>query len=58
MTRTRIVLTLILVATFAMLVGLAASVLLARRSTPRNESRPEATEPHRPQMPSHAIANA
>ncbi len=49
MTRTRIVLTLILVAAVAMLVGLAASALVARRlASPTPDSRPEATEPHRP----------
>lgn len=49
MTRTRIVLTLILVATVAMLIGLAASTVVARRLSPHpRDSRPEATEPHRP----------
>jgi len=49
MTRTRIVLTLILVATVAMLIGLLASTIVARTLAPQPPaSRPEATEPHRP----------
>ncbi len=44
MNRTRLVLTLVLVAMLAMLVGLFASTYLMR---PRPDSRPEATDPHR-----------
>jgi hypothetical protein len=49
MSRARIALTLILVATAAMLLGLVASSVLVRRlAPPAPDSRPEATEPHRP----------
>lgn len=55
MSRTRIILTLILVAAAAMLVGLAASTLIERRLSPSPAARPEATEPQRPQTPSHLV---
>jgi hypothetical protein len=49
MTRTRIVLTLILVATVAMVLGLIASSVLVPTLAPApSDSRPEATEPSRP----------
>jgi hypothetical protein len=49
MSRTRIVLTLVLVATVAMLLGMVASTLVTRSLGPRApDSRPEATEPQRP----------
>jgi hypothetical protein len=49
MTRTRIALTLIFVAMVAMLLGLVASTVVARRLAPQpHDSRPEATEPQRP----------
>jgi hypothetical protein len=55
MSRTRILLTLVLVAVAAMLVGLGVSTYLARRlSPPAGQPRPEATEPHRP---ADSIAN-
>jgi hypothetical protein len=44
MSRTRLVLTLVLVAMLAMLAGLAASTYLMRSGP---DSRPEATEPQR-----------
>jgi hypothetical protein len=48
MSRTRIVLTLVFVACLAMLAGLLLSDYIARRiAPPPNQSRPEATEPHR-----------
>ncbi len=47
MSRTRIIFTLILVATAAMLLGLMASTLVERRlAAPSLQSHPEATEPH------------
>lgn len=58
MSRGRIILTLILVAAAAMLVGLGASLLIERQLSPGTESRPEATEPQRPQTPSHIALNA
>jgi hypothetical protein len=57
MSRARIILTLVLVAAAAMLVGLAASTLIERRLAPRPNSRPEATEPQRSHTPSHVIVD-
>jgi hypothetical protein len=48
MTRTRIVLTLALVAAVAMLLGLLASTFVVRITPQTPDSRPEATEPQRP----------
>lgn len=59
MSRTRIVLTLLLVATLSMLAGLAATTFAARRLSPHHESRPEATEPQRTvPASSHIVVNA
>jgi hypothetical protein len=59
MSRTRTVFTLILVATIAMLIGLAASSVAMRWLTPSQSARPEASEPQQPSTaPTHAVANA
>jgi hypothetical protein len=58
MSRTRIILTLVLVAVVAMLLGLGLSTLLVRRlGAPARLSQPEATEPQRPARPMHEIAD-
>lgn len=58
MTRTRIVLTLVLVAMVAMLVGFGMSTYVVRRfGAPVNGGRPEATEPERSPAAAAVVVN-
>ncbi len=57
MSRFRCAITLLLVALVAMVIGLAASTLLARMTSHRG-SNPEAVEPQRPASSSNVVANA
>ncbi len=57
MSRLRCAITLLLVALVAMVIGLAASTLLARMTSHRG-SDPEAIEPQRPATSSSVVVNA
>ncbi len=57
MSRLRCAITLLLVALVAMVIGLAASTLLARMTSHRG-SDPEAIEPQRPAASSSVVVNA